>query len=134
MILIFYSFGVNSSGKFGCRISVDNTPQPQSTYISHNNPDGSAFGWAILETTGGEHTIAVEYISDIDFPVKPNEPGQNAALSVLTVPKSTVETKSITEAVTIESKEWARLSNELDMKMNLKKRPNHVLFSYRVNF
>jgi hypothetical protein len=76
----------------------------------------------------------VEYISDIDFPVKPNEPGQNAAMTVVTLPKSTIEVKSITEAVTIESKEWARLSNELDLKMNLKKRPNNALFSYRINF
>jgi hypothetical protein len=66
--------------------------------------------------------------------VKPNEPGQNAALSVVTLPKSTIEVKSITESVTIESKEWARLSNELDLKMNLKKRPNHALFIYRINF
>jgi hypothetical protein len=48
MIMIFYSFGVNSSGKFGCRISIDNTAQPQSTFITHNSPDGTAFGWVIL--------------------------------------------------------------------------------------
>lgn len=87
-----------------------------------------------MELSGGEHPIGVEYLADIDFPVKPNEPGQAAALSLITLPKSEVEVKSITEAVTLEGKDWARLSNELDFKIKLKKKEKNAMFFYRVNF
>jgi len=97
-------------------------------------PDGSAVGWAAVELTGGEHAVGVEYLTDIDFPIKPNEPGQAAALSLFTLPKSEVEVKSLTEAVTLEGKDWARLSNELDFKIKLKKREKNAMFIYRVNF
>lgn len=91
-------------------------------------------GWACMELFSGEHAIGVEYLSDIDFEVAPNEPGQAAALSLLTLPKSEVEVKSLTEPVTMEGKDWARLSNELDTKIKLKKRDKNVMFIYRVNF
>lgn len=133
-VLIFFSFGVNSSGRFGARVVVDETPQPQSTYITTNMPDGMAIGWACMELFSGEHAIGVEYLSDIDFEVKPNEPGQAAALSLFTLPKSEVLVQSMTEPVTLEGKDWARLSNELDMKIKLKKREKNVLFIFRANF
>ena len=88
-----------------------------------------------MELTSGEHTVAVEYIADLDFDVKPKEPGNAAALSLITVPTSAeIQLKSITETITIDSKEWARLSIELDYKINLKKREKNVLIHYRVNF
>ncbi len=40
----------------------------------------------------------------------------------------------MTEPVTLEGKDWARLSNELDIKIKLKKREKNVLFIFRANF
>jgi len=55
-------------------------------------------------------------------------------MSVISLPKLELENKQITETVTIDSKEWSRFSNELDISFKLKKRSKNVLIYYRVAF
>ena len=38
-IMIFYNFGVNSNGKFGIRINMDDTPHPSSSFIVATNKE-----------------------------------------------------------------------------------------------
>ena len=45
-----------------------------------------------------------------------------------------MESKQTTETVTIDSKEWSRFSNELDISFKLKKRSKNIMIYYRVAF